>query len=151
MQKQYSALKVEKFANTLKTRTEMMTRDAKWCKKYKNRWTQKLKVLGEKIQLTCRRVLVWTRHWTTPCCFQLAQSERKSWTQSRLYKRQMLNWSPCAKLFDNHRWRSASSMKSLLRTVLLTYWPARPQGGWLTTFLSSLERCRWTEKTKKSI
>ena len=151
MQKQYSALKVENFANTMKTRTEMMARDAKWCKKYKNRWTQKLKFLGEKIQLTCRPILVWTRHWTTSCCFQLAQPERRSWTQSRLYKRQMLNWSPCAKLFDDHRWRSASSMKSLLRTVLLTYSPARPQGGSLTTFLSSLARCRWTEKTKKSI
>ena len=29
MQKQYSALKVENFANTMKTRTEMMARDAK--------------------------------------------------------------------------------------------------------------------------
>ena len=119
-------------------------------KKHKNRWTQKLKFLGEKLQLTYRRVLVWTKYWTTPWCLQLVQPERLSWTQSRLYKRQMLNWSPCAKLFDNHRWRSASSMKSLLRTVLLTYWPAHPQGGSLT-FLSSLARCRWTEKTKNHI
>ena len=93
-----------------------------------------------------RRVLVWIRYWTTPCCFQLVQPERRSWTQSRLYEGQMLNWS---KLLDNNRWRSASSMKSLLRTVLLTYWPAHPQGDSLTTFLSSLARCRWTEKTKK--
>ena len=35
MQKQYSALKVENFANTMKTRTEMMARDAKWCKNTK--------------------------------------------------------------------------------------------------------------------